>query len=934
MQHLNTLSVTFTLLLVLFSHAVVADEVVDNYELATKAFNEKKSNEAFIYLKNALQKNPDHLPSKILLSKVYLDAGNMEAAELELNDALGLGADINLLLPMLGSALVLQEKADDVLNLEKFNSRLTKPNQFELALLKGQAYLIKEDETLAQMQFEQALKILPNSIRGMNTLATLYLKIGWLDKADLMIKQSLDIDSDNEKTLVLSGDLAARQGNLEAALDSYLAAFDQDNDDPRILRSLVSIYLKMNNREEVKRYINLILTQSPNDPAATLINAWLLIEDNDYDVAQQSLADLTAQLSLLDDPELAQDASLLFIQGASEFIQGNLEKAKKQLELYLSREPSNLAALRMLTEVYVKSGNARKARELLESRRHDIVADAGLQFRLVQLYINEGKMLSADQLLDTLEARYPNSSFIIYLKALIEKGRKRPQQALDLLNSVTFKEAEPLSFALLRGELLMQLNRLDEARAIADDFVERQAERIDVLNYIAAVYLRSEQVDTAMTFIEKVLAKDSADLNALFNKAIALKSKGQTEEAQKLLSSILEINDQHTPSYLLLARIEMQEGKLENALSRANKVLVYNAANPQALETKLAIYKQQQNWVEALETVRQLNKLDRLNTSYLVELVNVLTRLGRQSETERYFKILQSIWSEDADNLGYLARLQMSAGQPDAALESMEKAVQLAPKSLEMQLGLSRLHFSIGQLDKAEEMADRMESQFGRQTEVIVLKGDLAQARGSLESARAAYYEALKSSPDSPPILFNLYQLTLSNVGEEQFASMMESKVNSDGALPWMRKLLADSYLNRGMLEEARKHYEKLRAVPGLENDPAILNNLANIYADSDLAKALDMALKGLDQDAKNPALLDTVGWILARQEKYKEALPYLRNAYSVDASSGEIRYHLGYTLLKLDRSREALVELEAAVAAGDSYADYAEAKALLESQK
>ncbi|WP_168188214.1 XrtA/PEP-CTERM system TPR-repeat protein PrsT [Hahella sp. CCB-MM4] len=928
------MSVTFTLLLFLFSFSAYADDVVDNYELATRAFNENNPNEAYIYLKNALQKDPDHLPSKILLSKVYLNAGNMPAAEQELTDALNLGADINLLLPMLGSALILQEKADAVLNLEKYSSKLTKQNKFELALLKGQAYLVKEDETLAQMQFEQAIKEMPDSVRGMNTLATLYLKLGWLDKADLIIKRSLDIDSRNEKTLVLSGDLALRKGNTDEALANYLAAYDKDSDDPRVLRSLVSVYLKLDNRAEVKRYINLILSQSPNDPAATLINAWLLIEDNDYDVAKQSLADLTAQLSLLDDPELAQDASLIFIQGASEFIQGNLEKAKQQLELYLSHEPTNLAALRMLTEVYIKGGNARKAREVLESRRHDIEADSGLQFRLVQLYIQEGKLLSADQLLASLASKYPDSSFVIYLKALVEKGRRRPQQALDLLNSVKFKEAEPVSFALLRGELLVQLNQLDAAMAIANDFASRNVDQTEALNYIAAVYLRAGKTDLAMTYIEQVLAQDSSELSALFNKAIALKSLNRMDESRGILSGILKKNEQHTPSYLLMARIDQQAGKLENALSWTNKVLVYDAANPEALETKLSIYKQQQNWVEALETARQLNKVDRLNATYLVELVNGLVKLGRQSEADRYLKILHSIWSDDAVNLGYLARLQMTAGMTDAALESMEKAVQLAPTSLNLQLDLARMYFAQGKLDMVSDLVEKIESKFGRQAPVVLLEGDIARSRGEHDRARKAYYEVVKLDPENPAPWFNLYQLTLNKVGEEQFASTMESKVKSANAKPWMRKLLADSYLNRGMLDQAQGHYEQLRKVPGLGDDPAILNNLANIYANSDLNKALQTATQGLEKDEKNPALLDTVGWILARQDKYKEALPYLRNAYSVDARSGEIRYHLGYTLLKLDRSREALVELEAAVAAGNTYPEFNKAKALLESQK
>ena len=54
-----------------------ANFVENNYENAATAFTENKVNDAFIFVKNALQKNPEHLPSKILISKIFFDAGNI-----------------------------------------------------------------------------------------------------------------------------------------------------------------------------------------------------------------------------------------------------------------------------------------------------------------------------------------------------------------------------------------------------------------------------------------------------------------------------------------------------------------------------------------------------------------------------------------------------------------------------------------------------------------------------------------------------------------------------------------------------------------------------------------------------------------------------------------------------------------------------------------
>ena len=68
----------------------------DYYEKALQSFYNKKSNDALIYLKNALKENSQHLPSKLLLSKIYLEKEDAYAALETLNEALNMGADGNL----------------------------------------------------------------------------------------------------------------------------------------------------------------------------------------------------------------------------------------------------------------------------------------------------------------------------------------------------------------------------------------------------------------------------------------------------------------------------------------------------------------------------------------------------------------------------------------------------------------------------------------------------------------------------------------------------------------------------------------------------------------------------------------------------------------------------------------------------------------------
>ena len=123
-------------------------------------------------------------------------------------------------------------------------------------------------------------------------------------------------------------------------------------------------------------------------------------------------------------------------------------------------------------------------------------------------------------------------------------------------------------------------------------------------------------------------------------------------------------------------------------------------------------------------------------------------------------------------------------------------------------------------------------------------------------------------------------------------------------------------------------------ALEAFAADPAILNNLAHIYAEKDLDKALATALKGLEVSGEqNAALPDTVGWILARKGENEKALSYLRKAYARNSTDPEIRYHLGVTLLALGRTAEGEKELRAAIASGQQFTGLDEAERLVASR-
>jgi tetratricopeptide (TPR) repeat protein len=120
-----------------------------------------------------------------------------------------------------------------------------------------------------------------------------------------------------------------------------------------------------------------------------------------------------------------------------------------------------------------------------------------------------------------------------------------------------------------------------------------------------------------------------------------------------------------------------------------------------------------------------------------------------------------------------------------------------------------------------------------------------------------------------------------------------------------LRYATASVYEEQGRVAAALR--ELSLVVKARPNDPAALNALGFTLAnhDKDLSRARKLIERAHAAAPKNTAILDSMGWVLFRQGRAGEALPYLSAAYA-DDHDGDIAAHLGEVLWQLGRQGEA----------------------------
>jgi Flp pilus assembly protein TadD len=160
--------------------------------------------------------------------------------------------------------------------------------------------------------------------------------------------------------------------------------------------------------------------------------------------------------------------------------------------------------------------------------------------------------------------------------------------------------------------------------------------------------------------------------------------------------------------------------------------------------------------------------------------------------------------------------------------------------------------------------------------------------------------------------------------GEQRIADWLTKHPDDLG----LRAMLAENLIKRGQYKAAAGHYLTLnKQKPG---SLLVLNNLAWALFESGDPRALATAEQARTLSPENPAVQDTLGWILVNQGQAKRGLELLRKALSKSPSDGDIHYHLAAAYARSGDKRAARIELEQLLQSDLVFSNRAKARALL----
>ena len=200
--------------------------------------------------------------TKALINYVEKFNGN-KTALLQANDLIKNNTEMDWLAAQI-QMYFLQNDFESIVNKASFINVNEQTNAW-LCYRVGQAFLSKNDFVRAELFFEKAVSLSPQSIDFIDKLAQAKIMLNKLDDAILLLNNNLKTNNKQEGSYVNLGFAYLKQNNIALAKNNYNKALALNPDNEQALLNLAAVYNIENNKTEALKLLKRILVINPKN---------------------------------------------------------------------------------------------------------------------------------------------------------------------------------------------------------------------------------------------------------------------------------------------------------------------------------------------------------------------------------------------------------------------------------------------------------------------------------------------------------------------------------------------------------------------------------------------------------------------------------------------------------------------------------------------
>lgn len=880
---------------------------------------------AIIQARNAVQQDSGLLAAHLLLGKALLRDGQAAAAEAEFEIALRMGASMAEVAQPYGTALMMFGNSEKLLARIKPDG-LAPAARAEVLAMRATAHADQGDTKAAWRAVDEAKAADPRSLAPLRAEIDLALRTRDTPRARKALDAAAALAPRDAQLLHLQGVLQQSAGNVSGALDYFAQALKAD---PRLLDSMVaraSLLIDLQRLDEAMPDLERAAALSQREPRVAYLKSLIFAARGDTRASRGQLEEVTRLVDALPETFLASQPPLLMLGGLASQATGRLERARALLELYLLRLPDDPAGRKLLAGIYLASGDTARVGDLLEPMLRSGDADPQVLTTLAALRMQQRRYRDAAEALERAARLTGGDPGITAQMGFARLAGQQADLGLAALRSAFDKEPAQLKVAAALVTLYLRRDDLRNATVVADTLLRRLPGDAAAHNLSGAVKAAAHRRVDARSAYLKALALQPGLVPARLNLARLDVAEGRLDEARQRLAALLREAPGNVQALTEMAGLESHAGRPAAALPLLEKAQALMPGDTASGLALLAVHQRLGQPGAALGLAQKLVLVRPDDPTVLEALGRAHLAVGEGTQARAAFANLARMVGPEPRHLVAVGQLQLAAGAANDAGASAEKALAAKPgfpPALTLQVEAEIL---AGNLPRAEALQRQLTARGGSGVDALRLGGDIALARQRAGEAMRLYQAAFDKAPSTALALRSFNAAFQAGEGGRG-VTVLEGWLRRQPDALQARAALAEGYLRLGQLAQARGAYEAL-----LTRDPqnaTATNNLAQVLMRLNDAGALPMAERAARLAPADANALDTLGWLQARSGALDVSLKTLREARLRAPESRDVRYHLAWVLHRTGRRDEARNELAAALSARGAFESQAEAEVL-----
>jgi len=484
------------------------------------------------------------------------------------------------------------------------------------------------------------------------------------------------------------------------------------------------------------------------------------------------------------------------------------------------------------------------------------------------------------------------------------------RKAIEAYKTVLVYDANSATVNLKLAVESIKSGLMSEAINYCETAIKLDPKRIDVHLLLAGLYSSIKAYDGAIKEYEKVLSLDPNNDEAPLYLGAVYAEKKQYSKALGYFSKLAN-DEEYANRYVVeyySGRVYQEMKKNFEAEAAYKRSLLRKSDFYDAAIALGNFYEAQGKKDLAIELYVKFQRENGPHSGLASALAQIFLNKQEYDKALEQLLILEEFGDDLISVKVKIALIYVEQKKYTQAVVKFQETLNLAPDSDKVRFYLAALHEEMKENDLALKYFQEIPVDSNFYSESMIHAAAILKKQDRLTAAKDVLNKAIEVKPENPQ-MFILYAAIMDGLGQYEEAL---TKVNQGlERFPNQPNILFYYGTLNDKLGKKDEMVKVMRKI--IDMDPKhtqAINYLAYTYAEeaSNLNQAEILARKAHQLSPEDPFIKDTLGWVLYKQGRVKEAIPWLESALSTQPDESVIAEHLGdaYSFHKLpEKARE-----------------------------